>query len=152
MVRSVSIAVIAVLSAVASGASQTASPPLDVMPGLVKALAAKDVEAVLAFYSEDALLLPANEPAVKGKDNIRRWYQKLLADGYKAVQMESNTGMRQGSVGYVTSTYVVNVPSTTGSKSSGRDLFRSVMGLRHDQSKWLIESHAVSGEGSPRCK
>ena len=36
---------------------------------------AKDWPGVAAAYTEDAVLLPPNAPAVKGRDEIRRWFE-----------------------------------------------------------------------------
>jgi uncharacterized protein (TIGR02246 family) len=44
-----------------------------------KASQAKDVEKAVAVYAPDAMQFPDNGPLVKGKDNIRAGWQKMLA-------------------------------------------------------------------------
>jgi uncharacterized protein (TIGR02246 family) len=44
-----------------------------------KASQAKDVEKAVSFYADDAMQMPDNGPLVKGKDNIRAGWQKMLA-------------------------------------------------------------------------
>ena len=42
------------------------------------AINAGDLDTLMSFYSEDAIKIPPNEPAVRGKDAIRSGYQKLF--------------------------------------------------------------------------
>jgi uncharacterized protein (TIGR02246 family) len=39
------------------------------------AYAAEDVEALVSFFTDDAVRIPANEPALIGKDAVRTWFQ-----------------------------------------------------------------------------
>ena len=62
-------------------AQQAPAPPVDATAiraaadsldqAFAKAIAARDTEAVVAFYADDAKLLPANGPRVDGHDGIR---------------------------------------------------------------------------------
>ena len=42
------------------------------------AINAGDLDTLMSFYSEDAVKIPPNEPAVVGKEAIRSGYQKLF--------------------------------------------------------------------------
>jgi len=42
------------------------------------AAGSKDLDKTVSFYSEDALVLPPNEPAVTGKDGIRKLWSGFL--------------------------------------------------------------------------
>ena len=42
------------------------------------AINAGDLDTLMSFYSKDAIKIPPNEPAVRGKDAIRSGYQKLF--------------------------------------------------------------------------
>ena len=42
------------------------------------AINAGDLDTLMSFYSEDAIKIPPNESAVRGKDAIRKGYQKLF--------------------------------------------------------------------------
>jgi uncharacterized protein (TIGR02246 family) len=44
----------------------------------VDAIADKDVEALVAFYAPDGVLMNANAPAVVGRDAIREWFEAAL--------------------------------------------------------------------------
>ena len=44
-----------------------------------KAVAARDLEQIVSFYAEDAVMMPTAEPEVVGKAAIRREWQHVLA-------------------------------------------------------------------------
>ena len=44
----------------------------------VEAVAAKDVQALAAFYSPDGVLMGANAPAVVGRDAIQQWFEGAM--------------------------------------------------------------------------
>lgn len=50
-----------------------------VAAGIVAADNRSDIAAVLAYYSEDAILMPPGEPAVIGQGQIRPRYEALFA-------------------------------------------------------------------------
>ena len=55
-----------------------------------------DLEAVVALYAQDAVLLPANSPEVKGRDAIRKYYAADLAGlkpGETGMIVESTQGV-----------------------------------------------------------
>jgi uncharacterized protein (TIGR02246 family) len=39
---------------------------------------AEDIDKVLAFFADDAVRIPAAEPALRGKEAIRNWLQQLF--------------------------------------------------------------------------
>jgi len=43
------------------------------------AFARKDVDGVLAVYSADVVMMPPNEPAIRGKQALRSWFAKLFS-------------------------------------------------------------------------
>jgi uncharacterized protein (TIGR02246 family) len=45
-----------------------------------KAWAGKDMDGLLAYYADDATLMTPGEPAMKGKDSMRKGLQLMLAD------------------------------------------------------------------------
>lgn len=46
----------------------------------VQAVAERDVDAIVGFYAEDAWFLPAGSPAMRGRDAIRDYWEKVLAE------------------------------------------------------------------------
>jgi ketosteroid isomerase-like protein len=43
-----------------------------------RAFASKDVDDILPVYSADVVMMPPNEPAIHGKDALRRWFASLF--------------------------------------------------------------------------
>jgi ketosteroid isomerase-like protein len=61
-----------------------------------------DLETVVALYTEDAVLLPANAPAAKGRDAIRKYFVADMASlkpGDEGVIVESTQGV-SGNLGW----------------------------------------------------
>jgi len=80
-----------------------------------KAVAAKDLEGTIAFYSDDATVLPPNAPAVTTKANIRALWASLLAPGVDTSWQTTKVEVaRSGELGYVLGTYVVTVKDAQG--------------------------------------
>jgi len=72
-----------------------------------KAVAAKDVEWIVSHYSDDASVLPSNQPIVTGKEPIRAyWTKSLAAPGLSAtVQLVKVEVARTGDLAYTHGTY-----------------------------------------------
>jgi ketosteroid isomerase-like protein len=54
-----------------------------------RAFASRDVDGILRVYSADVVMMPPNEPAIHGKDALRRWFARLF--GQAAFQAASGT-------------------------------------------------------------
>jgi uncharacterized protein (TIGR02246 family) len=52
-----------------------------IIDAFTKAANAKDANTLAGFYADDATLLPPGQPAIKGKDNIRNFWQDFLNAG-----------------------------------------------------------------------
>jgi uncharacterized protein (TIGR02246 family) len=72
--------------AAADGALQT-DPTLSaraqvraVVQGIIAANAAADVDRVMRFYADDAVLIPPNLPTIDGRDAIREDYERLFEE------------------------------------------------------------------------
>jgi uncharacterized protein (TIGR02246 family) len=44
-----------------------------------EAFSSRNVDAVMAVYAPDVVMLPAHEPPIRGKDALRPWFQKLFS-------------------------------------------------------------------------
>ncbi|MGA8103686.1 MAG: DUF4440 domain-containing protein [Candidatus Acidiferrales bacterium] len=74
-----------------------------------KTAATNDVDATVAYYSDDASLLPANAPIVTGKQAIRAAWAAILAPGvslsWSADKVEA---ARSGDLAYMTGSYTMS--------------------------------------------
>jgi len=118
----------------------------NLVPAFEKAFANKDAEALAALYSENAALLPPNEPEVIGRAEIRKWYQKSFSSGVSNFKMESRTGLREGPVGYERGTYSVRVPRAGRSGEALTDARKYVWTLRMSPTGWLIDMHMFNSD------
>lgn len=65
-----------------------------------KALLAKDAAAASMLYTEDASLLPPNEPVVAGRKNIQQYWQGLIDAGVVDVSVTTIATGSDGDLGY----------------------------------------------------
>jgi uncharacterized protein (TIGR02246 family) len=91
-----------------------------------------DLETVVALYAEDAVLLPADAPEVKGRDAIRKYYAADMAGlkpGESGMIVESTEGV-SGDLGW----------------SSGRAKDTAADGRTTWNGKFLSVSRKVNGK------
>jgi ketosteroid isomerase-like protein len=65
-----------------------------------KALLAQDAAAASMLYTEDASLLPPNEPIVTGRKNIQQYWQGAIDAGILDVSVTTITTGSDGDLGY----------------------------------------------------
>ncbi|PZR76914.1 MAG: DUF4440 domain-containing protein [Chthoniobacterales bacterium] len=86
-----------------------------------KAAAAKDVEKTISFYSNDAIVLPPNAPAVTTKEGIRELWKNFLDSlstiSWKTTRVEA---AKSGDIAYLTGTY--EMMGKDGTKDRGKYL------------------------------
>ena len=83
----------------------------------VKATLAGDAKAIAALYTEDAVEMPPNIPAVKGRAAIEQYYAKMLKfkDARMSVFTLNHLETRAvGDTGYDVGTYQQTVTPTSG--------------------------------------
>ena len=68
------------------------------------AFGAKDIDAMTAFYAEDAVLLPPNAPAIFGRDAISATMQEMFAAGL-GIELEDLEIKVAGNLGYKAGRY-----------------------------------------------
>ncbi len=85
---------------------------------------AGDVDALLALYADDPVLLPQGQPAVIGRDAIRSLYQAVLQDFDFTSESTLNEVGASGDLGYIWSSYRLTAtpkgggdPTTAAGKS-----------------------------------
>jgi ketosteroid isomerase-like protein len=100
-----------------------------------KTAASKDVDATIAFYSDDASLLPPNAPMASDKASIRAAWAGMLGPGaslsWQATKVEA---ARSGDLGYVMGTYQLESKDASGKEQSDRGKFVEVWKKQADGS------------------
>ena len=93
---------------------------------------ANDADALANLYTEDAVFMPPNEPAVVGKDAIRA---RLAADTYQAFTLQVSSVEGRGDLAYSRGTYTIRFqPGNEGD-------------FIDDTGKWLVV-HRKQADGS----
>jgi len=92
-----------------------------------KAAAAHDLDKTVSFYSNDAIVLPPNQPAITTKEGIHDTWKQILADitsmSWKATRAEV---AKSGDLGYVTGTYEMTIKDATGKVINDRGKYLEV--------------------------
>ena len=80
------------------------------------AAAAKDVDKTVAFYSDDAVVMPPNMDRVTTKEAIRKIWKDLLTDAklsWKATKVEV---AKSGDIAFISGTYEVTMNDVVSGK------------------------------------
>lgn len=81
-----------------------------------KAVAARDLDAIAAFYTEDALLLPTAEPLIVGRSAIRDEWAHILAipNFHNKSSLMKVEVAKSGELGYTMGTYLATMMGEDG--------------------------------------
>jgi uncharacterized protein (TIGR02246 family) len=101
------------------------------------AASAKDVDKVVSFYSDDAIVLPANAPIATTKDAIRSLWSGLLtspgmAINWKTTKVEVS---KSGDMAYASGTYELTMNDPSGKPVNDRGKYLVVWEKQAD-GKW----------------
>jgi ketosteroid isomerase-like protein len=97
----------------------------------------KEAKEVLAFYTDESILMPPNAPTVRGKDSIQTFYSELYGQGATDLEMETKDIRGQGTLSYETGSYtLIRRPPSGGAT---RDRGKYVFIWRNNGNGWKIE-------------
>ena len=101
-----------------------------------KTAAANDLEGTVSYYSDDATLLPPNEPMAKGKQAIRASWAALLVPGVSVSWQVSKVEVsRSGDLAYLIGVYVVTMKDPQGKPATDHGKLLEVWKKQAD-GKW----------------
>lgn len=105
-----------------------------------------DAAAVAALYTEDALVMPSNTPAVKGRAAIQEFFKGMFAQGARNVKFGQVAAVGSGSNGYEVGTYDFDIgPASAPVHDKGK----YIVGLRRAaDGRWLI-AHDIFNSDLP---
>lgn len=106
----------------------------------------KDVEGIVAFWSDDATVYPGGSPAIHGKKAIREFVKSSLATpGFHiSWKPERATVSADGTLGYTAGTNSMTVPGKDGKLMTISARYVSVW-KRHRGGKWrCVEDITIS--------
>ena len=82
----------------------------------MRAANARDVKVgVMAFYASNAVVMPPNHPLIKGRENIRKFWQGFIDSGASNVKLKTTTIEAVGGLAYGRGAYSFSMPTAEGS-------------------------------------
>jgi uncharacterized protein (TIGR02246 family) len=113
----------------------------------VKATMAGDAKAIAALYTEDAMEMPPNQPPIKGRAAIQRYYEMALA-GAKMANFSLNhlESRAVGDRGYDVGTYRQTITPTGGGGID--DTGKYVVILKRSAGSWKV-AYAIYSSDRP---
>ncbi|MCM3871497.1 MAG: SgcJ/EcaC family oxidoreductase [Pyrinomonadaceae bacterium] len=100
---------------------------------------AKNLNALMALYAEDAVFLPANGSRVTGRAAIRDLFEKALAVNASELRIHSKVTEQSGDLAYDSGEYE-ETGTSSGVARSGRGNYLVVF-RRHGKDQWRIVEH-----------
>lgn len=75
---------------------------------------AGDSAKVGSFYTDDATLMPPNEPAITGRQNIAAWFKGGIDEGFTDFRLTPTESSTAGAQAFEAGTYSLTMKSGTG--------------------------------------
>ena len=99
-----------------------------------KAAAAKDVERTIAYYSDDAIVLPPNATSATSKESIRKTWKDMLASPGLVITWESKKVKlgKSGEMAWVRGTYELTMNDASGKPANDRGKYLEVWERQSD--------------------
>jgi len=99
-----------------------------------KAAAAKDVERTIAFYSDDAIVLPPNATSATSKESIRNAWKDMLASPGLVITWEPKKVKlgKSGEMAWVSGTYELTMNDASGKPTNDRGKYLEVWERQSD--------------------
>lgn len=104
-----------------------------------KAAETRDLDKLLSFYSNDAMVLPAHNSIATTRDSIQSIFKNLLAVpginlSWKATKVDVAAS---GEIAYTVGTYLLTAPDDTGKTTTDRGKYVAVWKKQPDGS-WKV--------------
>ena len=115
-----------------------------------KAAGARDVAKTVSYYSDDALLLPPNSPALSTKDAIQgMWKAMFSAPGFAGGWTPTRVDVaRSGDLAYVTGTYAISENDASGKPQTDNGKYLEVWKKQAD-GNWKCVADMFSSNAPP---
>jgi ketosteroid isomerase-like protein len=108
----------------------------------VAAFNAKDMDKMLALYTDNSVFMPPNKPMLRGKDPLKSFYNDLISQGATDLKMDPVDIAGHGPIGYQSGTF-----SLVSGPTHDRGKFLFVMRKMGD--KWLFQ-HTIWSSDLPK--
>jgi ketosteroid isomerase-like protein len=114
-----------------------------------KTAGAKDLDATVAFYADDAVVMPGDAPVANTRQTIRDlWAPMLAPDVSVSWQVNQAEVARSGDVGYARGVYQLVMKDAAGKSTTERGKLLEVWKRRAD-GKWKCAVDSFSADAPP---
>ncbi len=136
--------------AAAQGAGGASAAIKAVGDAYVKASLAGDAKAIAALYTEDAVEMPPNQPSIKGRAAIQKYYEAQFASGMKMTSFAIThlETRAMGDSGFDVGTYQQSVtPPSPGTPVSESGKYTVIM--KQQGGAWKVAYAIYSSDNPP---
>ena len=104
-----------------------------------QAAAEKDADSAAEFLAEGAVMMPAGQPAIFGRDHIARWMAEILASpGFSITWATTDVGVAQsGDFGYSIGTNQIQMQLPDGTMYTDRGKGLTIW-KKHENGNWKV--------------
>ena len=109
----------------------------------------KDLDATVAFYSDDAVVMPGDAPVANTKQTIREvWAPMLVPNASVSWQVNQAEVARSGDVGYARGVYHLVMKDAAGKATTEQGKFVEIWKKQAD-GKWKCAVDSFSADAPP---
>jgi ketosteroid isomerase-like protein len=109
---------------------------------LATAFNAKDLDKILALYTDNSVFMPPNKPLLRGRDSLKGFYNGLIAGGSHDLKITVDDVVGHGPLGYESGTYEMM-------NGTVHDRGKFLFVLRNMSGNWKIEYTSWSSDLPP---
>jgi uncharacterized protein (TIGR02246 family) len=114
-----------------------------------KTAGAKDLDATVAFYTDDAVVMPGDAPVATTRQTIREvWAPMLAPNASVSWQVNQTEVARSGDVGYARGVYQLVMKDAAGKATTEQGKFLEVWKKQAD-GKWKCAVDSFSADAPP---
>jgi len=111
-----------------------------------KSATARDIEGIVAFYTDDAALMPPNAPITTGKEAIRASWAQLLSPGFSLTWQPNKVEVAgSGDLGYSMGIYQLTMKDPKGKDVADRGKYVEIWKKQAD-GKWKAVSDMFNSD------
>ena len=103
----------------------------------VKAFNARDMNQILAAYTENSVFMPPNQPILRGKDALKTFYDEMLKAGGTNLKLDAGEISGHGPLAYQSGSYELDMKPAAGAETHDRGKYLFI--LRKMAGTWRYE-------------
>jgi ketosteroid isomerase-like protein len=99
---------------------------------------AKDADKIGSYYADDATLMPPNQPAVRGRENIQAWFKGGMDEGYANFQLTPTESSVAGAQAFEAGTYSLDMKPKGSGGAASTDKGKYVVVYKRIAGQWKL--------------